>query len=89
MNSLTDVILPELVLVIVACGLFLLGKSTHEIHNALEGEEGEKSKRIAPSFTSVLIQILLLDIVFFTSIRHQLLFPTGQKELAKIIYTHK
>ena len=51
-------------LVLILGGLFLLGKSTHEIHNALEGEEGEKSKRVAPSFTSVLIQILLLDIVF-------------------------
>jgi predicted tellurium resistance membrane protein TerC len=51
-------------LVLIVGGLFLLGKSTHEIHNSLEGEEGEKSKRVAPSFTSVLIQILLLDIVF-------------------------
>jgi predicted tellurium resistance membrane protein TerC len=51
-------------LVLILGGLFLLGKSTHEIHNSLEGEEGEKSKRVAPSFTSVLIQILLLDIVF-------------------------
>lgn len=51
-------------LVLILGGLFLLGKSTHEIHGSLEGEEGEKSKRVAPSFTSVLIQILLLDIVF-------------------------
>jgi predicted tellurium resistance membrane protein TerC len=51
-------------LVLIVGGLFLLGKSTHEIHGSLEGEEGEKSRRIAPSFTSVLIQILLLDIVF-------------------------
>jgi predicted tellurium resistance membrane protein TerC len=51
-------------LVLILGGLFLLGKSTHEIHASLEGEEGEKSKRVAPSFTSVLIQILLLDIVF-------------------------
>jgi predicted tellurium resistance membrane protein TerC len=51
-------------LVLIVGGLFLLGKSTHEIHGSLEGEEGEKSRRVAPSFTSVLIQILLLDIVF-------------------------
>jgi predicted tellurium resistance membrane protein TerC len=51
-------------LVLIIGGLFLLGKSTHEIHGSLEGEEGEKSKRVAPSFTSVLIQILLLDVVF-------------------------
>jgi predicted tellurium resistance membrane protein TerC len=51
-------------LVLIVGGLFLLAKSTHEIHGSLEGTEGEKSRRVAPSFTSVLIQILLLDIVF-------------------------
>jgi predicted tellurium resistance membrane protein TerC len=51
-------------LVLIVGGLFLLGKSTHEIHGSLEGEDGEKSKRVAPSFASVLVQILLLDIVF-------------------------
>ncbi|HEX6433321.1 MAG TPA: TerC family protein [Gemmatimonadales bacterium] len=51
-------------LVLILGGLFLLAKSTHEIHNNLEGEEGEKSIRVAPSFVSVLIQIALLDIVF-------------------------
>ena len=51
-------------LVLILGGLFLLGKSTHEIHGNLEGEEGEKVLRVAPSFASVLIQIALLDIVF-------------------------
>ena len=51
-------------LVLILGGLFLLAKSTHEIHGNLEGEEGETSLRSAPSFTSVLIQIALLDIVF-------------------------
>lgn len=51
-------------LVLIAGGLFLLGKSTHEIHQRLEGDEGSKSARVAPSFLSVIIQILLLDIVF-------------------------
>jgi predicted tellurium resistance membrane protein TerC len=51
-------------LVLIVGGLFLIGKSTHEIHGSLEGEEGAGSKRVAPSFTSVIIQILLLDIVF-------------------------
>jgi predicted tellurium resistance membrane protein TerC len=51
-------------LVLILGGLFLLGKSTHEIHGSLEGEEGEKSRRVAPSFASVLVQILLLDVVF-------------------------
>lgn len=51
-------------LVLLIGGLFLLGKSTHEIHGSLEGEEGHKSAKIYPSFVSVLIQITLLDIVF-------------------------
>ena len=51
-------------LVLIAGGLFLLGKSTHEIHQKLEGDEGETSARVAPSFVSVIVQILLLDVVF-------------------------
>jgi predicted tellurium resistance membrane protein TerC len=51
-------------LVLLIGGLFLLAKSTHEIHERLEGEEGEASGRVAPSLLSVLIQIMLLDIVF-------------------------
>jgi predicted tellurium resistance membrane protein TerC len=51
-------------LVLLLGGLFLLAKSTHEIHGNLEGEEGKASTRIAPSFIGVLIQIMLLDIVF-------------------------
>ncbi|HEX7862343.1 MAG TPA: TerC family protein [Verrucomicrobiae bacterium] len=45
-------------------GLFLIWKATHEIHNKLEGEEGHASARVAPTFASVIIQILLLDVVF-------------------------
>jgi predicted tellurium resistance membrane protein TerC len=51
-------------LVLIVGGLFLVGKSTHEIHDKLEGPTGEKSARVAPSYTSVLVQILLLDVVF-------------------------
>jgi len=51
-------------LILIGGGLFLLAKSTREIHNKLEGAEGHASKRIFPSFASVIIQILLLDIVF-------------------------
>jgi predicted tellurium resistance membrane protein TerC len=51
-------------LILLIGGLFLLYKSTHEIHEKLEGEDGEKTRRIAPTFTSVIIQILILDIVF-------------------------
>jgi predicted tellurium resistance membrane protein TerC len=51
-------------LILIAGGLFLLAKSTHEIHGRLEGEEGHGSTRAASSFASVLAQIMLLDIVF-------------------------
>ncbi|HHY85844.1 MAG TPA: TerC family protein [Verrucomicrobia bacterium] len=51
-------------LILIAGGLFLLGKSTYEIHEKLEGEDGAVTKRIPPTFTSVVVQILLLDIVF-------------------------
>ena len=51
-------------LVLITGGLFLLGNSTHEIHQKLEGDEGEASMRVKPSFTSVIVQILLLDLVF-------------------------
>jgi predicted tellurium resistance membrane protein TerC len=51
-------------LILIGGGLFLLAKSTYEIHQRLEGEEGETSVRVGPSFTSVIVQILLLDIVF-------------------------
>jgi predicted tellurium resistance membrane protein TerC len=51
-------------LILLVGGLFLIGKSTHEIHGKLEGEEGHASARVKPSFMGVIIQILLLDIVF-------------------------
>ena len=51
-------------LILIVGGLFLVGKSTFEIHEKLEGEEGESSARVAPSFGAVIFQILLLDIVF-------------------------
>lgn len=50
--------------VLILGGLFLLAKSTYEIHDKLEGAEGEKSIRAVPTFLSVVIQISLLDIVF-------------------------
>ena len=51
-------------LILIVGGLFLIGKSTHEMHARLEGEEGASSARVAPSFAAVIVQILLLDIVF-------------------------
>jgi predicted tellurium resistance membrane protein TerC len=51
-------------LIMIGGGLFLIGKSTHEMHDKLEGDEGASSARVAASFGAVLVQILLLDIVF-------------------------
>jgi predicted tellurium resistance membrane protein TerC len=51
-------------LVLIGGGLFLLAKSTMEIHERLEGEEGHNSARVRPSFAAVIVQIVLLDIVF-------------------------
>jgi predicted tellurium resistance membrane protein TerC len=51
-------------LILIGGGLFLIFKSTAEIHHKLEGDAGSVSSRTAPSFRSVLVQILLLDIVF-------------------------
>ena len=51
-------------LILLIGGLFLIAKSTHEIHGSLEGEEGHAAKKVFASFTSVIIQITLLDIVF-------------------------
>ncbi len=51
-------------LILIGGGLFLMGKSTYEIHDKLEGEEGHASGKIAASFASVIVQIMLLDLVF-------------------------
>ena len=51
-------------IILIAGGLFLLAKSTFEIHDKLEGEEGHLNAKVAKSFGSVITQILLLDIVF-------------------------
>lgn len=50
--------------VLIGGGLFLLAKSTYEIHEKLEGPGGVDAARVLPTFTSVVVQILLLDIVF-------------------------
>lgn len=51
-------------LTLLVGGLFLLAKSTFEIHESLEGEEGHKSDKVTASFASVIFQILVLDVVF-------------------------
>ena len=51
-------------IILIVGGLFLIAKSTHEIHEKLEGDEGKTSRKVGASFASVIIQIMLLDIVF-------------------------
>jgi predicted tellurium resistance membrane protein TerC len=51
-------------LILIIGGLFLLGKSTFEIHERLEGEEGRADQKIVASLAGVIFQIMLLDIVF-------------------------
>jgi predicted tellurium resistance membrane protein TerC len=51
-------------LILLIGGLFLIGKATHEIHDRLEGDAGHASAKVAPSFTAVIAQILVLDVVF-------------------------
>ncbi|MGD8295922.1 MAG: TerC family protein [Desulfobacterales bacterium] len=50
--------------ILILGGLFLLAKSTHEIHHSLEGTTEDKHKAAAATLGSVLIQIIILDIVF-------------------------
>jgi len=51
-------------LILIVGGLFLIAKATHEVHEKLEGEDGEVTRRLAPTLSRVIVQILLLDIVF-------------------------
>ncbi|MCU9999519.1 TerC family protein [[Pasteurella] aerogenes] len=52
-------------LILLLGGLFLVAKSTHEIHHAMTPEESHDDKPVKnPSFLSVLIQIAILDVVF-------------------------
>ncbi len=51
-------------LILLCGGLFLLGKSTHEIHHSLEGHEETSQQQQTASFAGILVQITMLDIVF-------------------------
>jgi predicted tellurium resistance membrane protein TerC len=51
-------------LILVGGGLFLLAKATHEIHNSLEGVEGNGKQVVVAGLGMVLVQIAVLDIVF-------------------------
>jgi predicted tellurium resistance membrane protein TerC len=51
-------------LILLLGGLFLMWKSTREIHESLEGQEGRQNATGQVTFASVIVQIALLDIVF-------------------------
>ncbi|MDF2706702.1 TerC family protein [Nonomuraea muscovyensis] len=51
-------------LILLLGGLFLLAKSVTEIGHSMELKEGDGKKRAATSFTSVIVQIMILDVVF-------------------------
>lgn len=51
-------------LILILGGIFLIAKSTHEIHEKLEGEEACHTAKLAPKFVGVIVQIMILDVVF-------------------------
>jgi predicted tellurium resistance membrane protein TerC len=51
-------------LILIAGGLFLIWKSTGEIHQSLEGEEGHASSAVKATFGAVILQIMIVDMVF-------------------------
>ena len=51
-------------LILLGGGLFLVWKSTQEVHQLMEGEEGEASSAVKATFGAVIAQIIVIDIVF-------------------------
>ena len=51
-------------IILIAGGLFLLWKSTKEIHHLLEGESEDGKPVVAATFGAVIFQIIIIDIVF-------------------------
>ena len=51
-------------LILIAGGLFLIWKSTAEIHQSLEGEAGHSSGAVKATFAAVIVQIMVVDMVF-------------------------
>ena len=67
-------------LILAIGGLFLIYKATHEIHNSLEGEEGEASAKVMANFAAVVTQIALINLVFSIELdRHR--GGHGQRDL--------
>ncbi|WP_366853946.1 TerC family protein, partial [Propionivibrio sp.] len=51
-------------IILIAGGLFLLWKSTQEIHQLLEGEEGAEGKAVKSTLSAIVFQIIVIDLVF-------------------------
>ena len=51
-------------LILLGGGLFLLWKSVKEIHQLMEGVEGERSDRVRATFGAVIAQVMVIDMVF-------------------------
>lgn len=51
-------------LILMGGGVFLLWKSTQEIHQLLEGEEGGEAKTVKATFSAIILQIIVIDLVF-------------------------
>jgi predicted tellurium resistance membrane protein TerC len=51
-------------LILIAGGLFLVWKSVGEVHQLMEGEEGEASSAVKATLSAVLVQIIIIDLVF-------------------------
>ena len=51
-------------LILILGGLFLIWKSTSEIHQSMEGEETHASGAVKATFASVILQIMIIDLVF-------------------------
>ena len=51
-------------LILISGGLFLIWKSTGEIHQSMEGEEGHASSAVKATFSAVILQIMIVDMVF-------------------------
>lgn len=51
-------------LILISGGLFLIWKSTGEIHQSMEGEEGHASSAVKATFTAVILQIMIVDMIF-------------------------
>ena len=69
-------------IILLAGGFFLLVKSTHEIHDHMEGEDEQQEARVVASVLAVLVQISLLDLVFSLD---SVITAVGMMEIAIMI----